>query len=42
MDFAARNGHFEVLKWLHGHDNAGCTTRAMDGAAYADRLDIVQ
>ncbi|GLE02881.1 hypothetical protein PINS_up011745 [Pythium insidiosum] len=43
MDFAARNGHLEILQWLHGTPALSrCSTRAMDDAAKNGHLDIVQ
>ncbi|RLN87114.1 hypothetical protein BBJ28_00015808 [Nothophytophthora sp. Chile5] len=43
MDFAARNGHLDILTWLHGTEELnGCSTRAMDDAAKNGHLPIVQ
>lgn len=43
MDFAARNGHLEILKWLHATERlSGCSTRSMDDAAMNGHLEIVQ
>uniref|UniRef100_K3W601 Uncharacterized protein n=1 Tax=Globisporangium ultimum (strain ATCC 200006 / CBS 805.95 / DAOM BR144) TaxID=431595 RepID=K3W601_GLOUD len=43
MDFAARNGHLEILKWLHATERLnGCSTRSMDDAAKNGHLEIVQ
>ncbi|KAJ3106216.1 hypothetical protein HDU97_006849 [Phlyctochytrium planicorne] len=42
MDFAARNGHFEVVKFLHDHRTEGCSLSAIHGAAMIGRLDIVR
>ena len=33
MDDAARNGHLEVVKFLHMNRREGCTNKAMDSAA---------
>ncbi|GAB9462538.1 Ankyrin repeat [Globisporangium polare] len=41
MDRAAKYKQFEVLEYLH-HSKAQCTTKAMDYAAGAGRLDIVK
>lgn len=43
MDFAASNGHLDILVWLHSTDRLnGCSTRAMDDAAKNGHLKIVQ
>lgn len=42
MDRAARNGHMEVVQWLHHNRSEGCTTDAMNGAAEFGHLGIVQ
>ncbi|EGZ19130.1 hypothetical protein PHYSODRAFT_354169 [Phytophthora sojae] len=42
MDLASRNGHLEVVQWLHHNRLEGCTTEAMDGAASGGHLDIVK
>ena len=42
MDDAARHGHIDVVKWLHGNRREGFTTYAMDGAATNGHLDIVK
>ena len=42
MDYAAKNGHIEVVKWLSAHRTEGCTTFAMDWAAREGHLDIVK
>ncbi|TYZ62762.1 hypothetical protein PybrP1_004161 [[Pythium] brassicae (nom. inval.)] len=43
MDFAARNGHLEILQWLHATERlSGCSTRSMDDAAKNGHLAIVQ
>jgi hypothetical protein len=42
MADAARNGHLEVVKWLHDNRSEGCTTRAMDDAAYNGHLDVIK
>jgi hypothetical protein len=30
MDEAARNGHINVVQWLHSNRNEGCTVYAMN------------
>ncbi|KAF4319630.1 hypothetical protein BBI17_003756 [Phytophthora kernoviae] len=43
MDFAASNGHLDILTWLHDTEQLdGCSTRAMDDAAKNGHLPIVQ
>ncbi|KAF0711671.1 Aste57867_5146 [Aphanomyces stellatus] len=42
MDDAARNGHLDVVQWLHGHSSVGCSFRAIDGAATYGHLDVVK
>ncbi|OWZ23131.1 hypothetical protein PHMEG_0002028 [Phytophthora megakarya] len=43
MDFAASNGHLDILTWLHNTQQLnGCSTRAMDDAAKNGHLPIVQ
>ncbi|CEG45179.1 Myosin light chain kinase-related [Plasmopara halstedii] len=42
MDFAACNGHLNILAWLHDTlDLSGCSTRAMDNAAKNGHLRVV-
>ena len=33
INYAAKNGHLEVTKWLHTNRAEGCTTDAMDYTA---------
>lgn len=40
--FAARNGHLQVVQWLHSNRQEGCTTRAVDDAAKNGFLDVVK
>ncbi|POM76181.1 Hypothetical protein PHPALM_6614 [Phytophthora palmivora] len=43
MDFAACNGHLDILTWLHNTEQlSGCSTRAMDDAAKNGHLPIVK
>uniref|UniRef100_A0AAV1U1T6 Ankyrin repeat-containing domain n=1 Tax=Peronospora matthiolae TaxID=2874970 RepID=A0AAV1U1T6_9STRA len=43
MDFAAGNGHLDILKWLHNTEPLnGCSTRAMDDAAKNGHYEVVQ
>jgi hypothetical protein len=42
LDEAAKNGHFEIVKWLHSHRSEGCTSLAMIGAARNGQLEIMQ
>src|SRR6476661_2624364 len=41
-NWAAMNGHLNVIKWLHENKKEGCTTRAMDWAADHGHLEIVK
>ena len=41
MDWAAENGHFEIIKWLHCNRKEGCTNDAMNRAAGNGHLEIV-
>ena len=42
MDWAAQEGHLQVVKWLHENRSEGCTSDAMDGAAQEGHLDVVK
>jgi len=42
MDYAASNGHIEIVKWLHENRKEGCTTFAMDIAAQNGHLEMVK
>jgi hypothetical protein len=42
MNLAAKNGHLDVVKWLHEHRTEGCTTVAMNYAAYKGHLHVVK
>ncbi|KAJ3288319.1 hypothetical protein HDU76_007706, partial [Blyttiomyces sp. JEL0837] len=42
MDVAAKNGHLDVVKFLHLNRPEGCTTDAMDSAATNGHLEIVK
>ncbi|KDO28979.1 hypothetical protein SPRG_20082 [Saprolegnia parasitica CBS 223.65] len=43
MDAAcASHRHFPLVKYLQDHSSAGCTTKALDGAAKAGAWDIVE
>jgi hypothetical protein len=42
MDCAAGKGLLTVVKWLHTHSPAGCTSAAMDSAAGHGHLEVVQ
>ena len=42
MDNAARQGHLEIVKWLHENRSEGCTTWAIDMAAYNGHLEVVK
>jgi Tfp pilus assembly pilus retraction ATPase PilT len=41
-DWAAKNGHLAVVKWLHENKIEGCSKRTMDLAAENGRLKIVK
>ncbi|KAG2772422.1 hypothetical protein JG687_00004897 [Phytophthora cactorum] len=40
MDDAARNGHLEILKWLHTNRSEGCTHRAFSHAVNNGQLRV--
>jgi len=42
MDWAALNGHLDVIKWLCENRTEGCTFRAMDYAALNGHLDVIK
>jgi len=42
MDYAARNGHLDVIKWLHINRSEGCTKYAMAMAAEHGHLDVLK
>jgi ankyrin repeat protein len=42
MDYAAQNGHIDVVEWLHEFRVEGCTTDAMDWAAENGHLEVVK
>jgi ankyrin repeat protein len=42
MNWAARNGHLEVVKFLHENRSEGCTEKAMDWAAKNGHLEVVE
>ncbi|GAX84523.1 hypothetical protein CEUSTIGMA_g11944.t1 [Chlamydomonas eustigma] len=42
MDDAARDGHLDVVIWLHFNRTEGCTENAMDKAARYGHLDVVK
>ncbi|KAL3657633.1 hypothetical protein V7S43_017436 [Phytophthora oleae] len=42
MDYAAANGHLEVVQWLHMNRSEGCTTKAMNSAAKEGHLEVVK
>ena len=39
MNYAARYGHLDVVKWLHENRREGCTENAMNCAAQYGNLD---
>lgn len=41
-EWAARRGHFGVIKWLHANRKKGCWPRVMNLAAKHGRLDMVK
>jgi hypothetical protein len=41
MDSASRNGHLEVVQWLHTHRHEGASTDAIDYAASGGHLDVI-
>ena len=42
MDWAARNGHIDIVRWLHSNRNVGCSGRAMTFAAQFGHVDVVK
>ena len=42
MDWAARNGHLDMVKWFHVNRSEGCTIHAMNDAARNGHLDMVK
>ncbi|GMF12072.1 unnamed protein product [Phytophthora lilii] len=42
MDIAAGYNQLEVVRWLHGHRDEGCTTFAMDEASRNGHLEMVR
>ena len=42
MDYAARYGHLDIVKWLHENRTEGCTTHAMNGTVRYGHLEIVK
>lgn len=42
MDEAAKNGHLDVVTWLHEHRQEGCTGGAMDMAGRHGHLDVLK
>ena len=42
MDWAAKNGHLDVVVWLHENRTEGCSVEAMDWAAKNGHLDVVK
>lgn len=40
MDEAAKNGHLDVIKWLHEKRQEGCTGGAMDMAGRHGHLEV--
>src|SRR5436853_597171 len=42
MNLADRNGHLEVVKWLHQNRKEGCSEWAMDHAAEYGHLEVVK
>jgi ankyrin repeat protein len=42
MNYAAMNGHLDVVRWLHEKISEGCTTRAMDYAARNGHIEVVK
>jgi ankyrin repeat protein len=42
FNWAALNGHLDVVKFLHCNRTEGCTTNAMNLAVENGRLDVVE
>ena len=42
MNFAAKNGHLNVVIWLHENRKEGCTTLAMDFASRSGHYEVVE
>jgi hypothetical protein len=41
MDYAAREGHLEVVQWLQANRSEGCTTDAMDFAVDREHFELL-
>src|SRR5690349_16348067 len=42
IDYAAKEGRLDIIKWIHAYDNKiKCTVYAMDNAAYFGHIDIL-
>ncbi|KAJ3399043.1 hypothetical protein HDV05_002096 [Chytridiales sp. JEL 0842] len=42
MDIAARDGHLDIVKFLHENRDEGCSSYAMDTAAMNDELEVLK
>ena len=42
MNWAANNGHLDVVKWLHYNRSEGCTVAAMNWAANNNHLNVIK
>lgn len=42
MNFAAGNGHLELVQWFHENRTEGCTALAMTNAASNGHLKVVK
>ncbi len=42
MNWAAKNGHLNIVQWLHDNRREGCSVKAMNWAAKNGHLNIVQ
>ncbi|KAJ0393822.1 hypothetical protein ATCC90586_008566 [Pythium insidiosum] len=42
LDAAADQGHLDIVRWLHRHRSAECTTDAMDFACAQGHLDVAR
>jgi hypothetical protein len=42
MDWAAMNGHLDVVQWIHANRTEGCTANAMDWAVKYGHIHIIE
>ena len=42
MDWAAKNGHFKIIKFLHENRQEGCTSFALEWAEKYNHNEIIK